>query len=75
MKEITYKVNCPRDLGEVYNITIRLALKEDGSFLPSPCPGCNRMSGIAECTRCVDNLFLMSLKDPTMQSYSQPITP
>ncbi|MBQ3021917.1 MAG: hypothetical protein IJD91_01140 [Clostridia bacterium] len=75
MKEITYKVNCPRDFGEVYDMTIQLALQEDGSYLPSPCRGCDNMNGLPQCTYCVSSLFKMSRKDPTMQSYAQPITP
>ena len=75
MKEITYQVKCPRDFGKVYNMTIRLARLEDGSYLPSPCSGCDNENGLPACVYCVDKLFKMSLKDPTMQSYTQPITP
>ena len=75
MKEITYQVKCPRDFGKIYSITIRLALLEDGSYLPSPCDGCNNMNGLPACIYCVESLFKMSRKDPTMQSYPQPIVP
>lgn len=75
MKEITYQVQCPRDIGEVYSMTIRLARLKDGSYLPSPCNGCDNLNGLPACAFCIKNLFKMSLKDPTMQSYSQPIIP
>lgn len=75
MKEITYSVNCPRDSNKVYKMSIRLAKLPDGSYLPSPCNGCDNLNGSSVCTRCIKSLFNMSLKDPTMQSYSQPITP
>lgn len=75
MKEITYQVRCPRDFGAIYSMTIRLAHLEDGSYLPSPCNGCENLNGLPACSYCVEALFKMSLKDPTMQSYSQPISP
>lgn len=75
MLEITYTVNCPRDFGKVYNMTIRLTKLNDGSYLPSPCNGCDNLNGAPECKQCIESLFKMSRKDPTMQSYSQPITP
>ena len=75
MVKVTYSVNCPRDFGKVYNMEIRLVKLEDGSYLPSPCNGCDELNGSSVCTRCIESLFKMSLKDPTMQSYTQPITP
>lgn len=75
MVKVTYSVNCPRDFGKVYNMEIRLVKLEDGSYLPSPCNGCDELNGSSVCTRCIESLFKMSLKDPTMQSYPQPITP
>ena len=75
MTNVTYWVNCPRDSGKVYNMTIRLAKLDDGSFLPSPCNGCEELNGSPTCKQCIDSLFKMSLKDPTMESYKQPITP
>lgn len=73
MKEITYSVICPRDLNKVYTMSIRLAKLSDGTYLPSPCNGCENLNGSVICTRCIEKLFKMSLKDPTMQSYSLPI--
>lgn len=75
MVKVTYSVNCPRDFGKAYNMEIRLVKLEDGSYLPSPCNGCDELNGSPVCTRCIESLFKMSLKDPTMQSYTQPITP
>lgn len=75
MTNVTYWVNCPRDFGKVYNMTIRLAKLDDGSFLPSPCNGCYELNGSPACNHCIESLFKMSLKDPTMESYKQPITP
>ena len=75
MINVTYKVNCPRDFGKVYSMTIRLLEHEDGSLLPSPCNGCDELNGSAVCKQCIESLFKMSLKDPTMESYKQPITP
>ena len=75
MLEVTYKVNCPRDIGKIYSMTIRLVKLKDGSYLPSPCNGCDNLNGAHECKCCIEKLFKMSLDDPTMQSYSQPITP
>ena len=75
MDEITYSVNCPRDFGKVRSVSIRLARQEDGTHLPSPCIGCDYANGSAMCNYCIDCLFKMSLKDTSMQSYSQPITP
>lgn len=75
MVKVTYSVNCPRDFGKVYSMEIRLVKLEDGSYLPSPCNGCDELNGSSVCTRCIESLFKMSLKDPTMQSYPQPITP
>lgn len=74
MKEITYEVNCPRDTGNVYKFKIRLYPLEDGSYLPSPCAGCDFANGFDICTLCMKKLSQMSRKDPTMQSYTQPIT-
>lgn len=75
MLQVTYKVNCPRDFKKVYTMTISLAKLPDGSYLPSPCNGCDNLNGSSHCTSCIESLFKMSLKDPTMQSYKQPITP
>jgi hypothetical protein len=75
MLKVTYSVNCPRDFGKVYKMTISVIKLKDGSYLPSPCNGCEELNGSHVCTRCIESLFKMSLKDPTMQSYSQPITP
>ena len=75
MIHVTYKVNCPRDFGKVYSMTIRLLELDDGSLLPSPCNGCDELNGSSACNRCIESLFKMSLKDPTMESYKQPITP
>jgi hypothetical protein len=75
MHEVTFSVNCPRDFGKVYKMTIYLAKLEDGSYLPSPCNGCDNLNGASQCTACVKSIFKMSLKDATMQSFSQPITP
>ena len=75
MLEVTYPVKCPRDFGAVYDMTIRLVKLEDGSHLPSPCNGCDNLSGAKQCKDCIESLFKMSLKDPTMKSYQKPITP
>ena len=75
MLEVTYTVQCPRDLFKVYSMTIRLAKLDDGSYLPSPCNGCDNLNGAPQCKSCIENLFLKSLKDPTMKSFPQPIVP
>ncbi len=75
MLEVTYTVKCPRDFGKVYPMTIRLVTLKDGSYLPSPCNGCDNLNGASECKHCIESLFKMSLDDPTMKSYSQPVTP
>ena len=75
MLEVTYTVNCPRDFGKVYSMTIRLAKLKDGSLLPSPCNGCDNLNGSSICTACIKSLFNMSLEDATMKSFPQPITP
>ena len=77
MREITYTVKCPRDreFNKVYEMTIRLAKLPDGSYLPSPCNGCDNLNGSSACSACIESLFKMSLKDPSMASYPKPITP
>lgn len=75
MLKITYQVNCPRDYGKIYSMTILVVKLQDGSYLPSPCNGCDNANGSEKCEKCMQNLFKKSLKDPTMQSYKQPIIP
>ncbi len=75
MDSLTYSVKCPRDSFKIYTMTIYLAKLPDGSYLPSPCNGCDNLNGSPICTHCIESLFKMSLKDPTMKSYSQPIIP
>ena len=74
MTTVTYKVNCPRDLGKVYTMTILLAKLENGTYLPAPCNGCENSNGSSKCEYCMESLFKMSLEDPTMQSFKQPIS-
>ncbi len=74
MREVTFSVNCPRDLNKVYTMTIRLLQENDGSYLPAPCNGCENSNGLPQCSYCIETIFKMSLKDPTMQSYPEPIT-
>ena len=75
MNKVTFSVSCPRDFKQVYDMTIYLAKLEDGSYLPSPCNGCENLNGSSVCNKCIEQLFKMSLKDPFMESYPQPITP
>lgn len=75
MSRITFEVKCPRNFGTIRKITIYLATLEDGSYLPAPCGGCEFADGSAECIYCMNSLYKMSLKDPTMQQYHKPITP
>lgn len=75
MITVTFSVNCPRDFKQVYEMTIYLAKLEDGTYLPSPCNGCENLNGSSVCTACIKSIFEMSLKDATMESYPQPITP
>lgn len=75
MSRVTFKVNCPRDLGIVRSMAIQLVQREDGSYLPAPCSGCEFADGDKACLQCMDRIFQMSLKDLTMKSYPQPITP
>ncbi len=75
MNNVTFSVNCPRDFKQVYKMTISVLKLNDGSLLPSPCNGCDNLNGSPICKYCIESLFNMSLKDPMMQSYSQPITP
>lgn len=75
MHKVTFSVNCHRDFNKVYSMTIYLVKLKDGSYLPSPCNGCENLNGSSVCTRCIESIFKLSLKDATMQSYSQPITP
>ena len=73
--KVTFLVQCPRDVGKVYEMTIYPLKMADGSYLPSPCNGCENCSGDSKCSDCIDSVFKMSLEDATMKSYSQPITP
>ena len=75
MHKVKFSVNCPRDFKQVYDMTIYLAKLEDGSYLPSPCNGCENLNGSAVCTSCIKSIFKMSLADATMKSYPKPITP
>ncbi|MEE0963090.1 MAG: hypothetical protein U0L73_02590 [Ruminococcus bromii] len=75
MNRITFDVRCPRDSGASYKMTILIKQRSDGSYLPLPCTGCDFMNGLPECTYCIEGIFKMSLKDPTMKSYSEPIIP
>ena len=75
MFNITYRVNCMRDYGKIYSMTIYVTKLNDGSYLPSPCNGCDKLNASPECNRCIDKLFKLSVKDPSMQSFKQPITP
>ncbi len=75
MHKVTYTVNCPRDAGQVYIMSILVTQLENGKYLASPCNGCENLSGSPICNRCIESLFDMSQKDATMKSYKQPITP
>lgn len=75
MCRITFEVACPRDYGEFRKMTIQLKMTNDGSYLPLPCTGCDFMNGLPECIHCIEGIFKMSLKDPTMQSYPKPVIP
>lgn len=75
MKYIAYNVHCPRDPDRIYPMTIQLYDMPDGSQLASPCNGCDNCSGHELCDLCMLTLFKLSRKDPTMQSYPQPINP
>lgn len=75
MLKITYQVKCPRDHGKIYSVTHSVTTLKNGKYLPSPCNGCEHINGSAKCEHCIQSLFKMSLKDPTMESYKQPIIP
>ena len=72
MEIIKYTVYCPRDYGKIYTMTIRVTKLKDGTLFASPCNGCDYIN---KCNRCITELFKKSVKDPTMQSYEQPIIP
>ena len=71
----SFKVKCPRDIPYIYDMSIRVLKKSDGTLIPAPCNGCEWMNGMPECSRCIESIFKMSLMDPTMQSFEQPIIP
>lgn len=75
MLKVTFSVNCPRDFGKIYDMTISVLNLKDGSLLPSPCNGCDNLNGSSICTACIKSIFEMSIEDATMKSYPQPITP
>lgn len=75
MSRITFEVKCPRNFGKIRKMTIYLANSEDGTCLPAPCHGCEFADGSPQCSYCMNRIFKMSLKDPTMKSYLQPILP
>lgn len=75
MKYVTFSVKCPRDHGNVYEMTIYLAKLNDGTWLPSPCSGCENCNDSSECIACKKNIFSMSRQDPEMTSYEKPVTP
>ena len=72
--KIFYKVICPRD-NKIYEMELRRAIEEDGSYFPAPPDGCNDCNGLEPCITCVKVLFKLSKKDATMESYPQPIDP
>lgn len=72
IKWVTFKVNCTLFHREL-PMTICYTPLEDGSLIPSPCNGCDNASNNALCNKCIKTIFNLSLADPTMQQYKQPI--
>ena len=75
MQIVKFTVNCPRDYGTIRKMALMVYKHEDGTYMPMPCNGCDFSNASSSCIRCMKDIFEKSLKDPTMQSYKQPITP
>lgn len=75
MKQINFTVICPRDFETIRSMTIYLSSHNNASYFPLPCTGCDFANGSVFCSNCIDSIFKMSLKDPTMDSYHKPIVP
>lgn len=75
MNPVKYDVQCPRDPCKVYGMEIQLFRTAEGEYIPSPCNGCDSCNGHEACTICMQILTKLSVEDPTMESYPQPISP
>ena len=67
------EVICPKNVCDIRKITIYLPKTEDGVIFPAPTYGCEFSDGGEACRSCAEHIFKLALKDPTMESYQQPI--
>lgn len=73
MNKTIIKIVCPKNINNIRKITIYFPKTEDGFILPSPTYGCEFSDGSEACRSCAEHIFNLALKDPTMESYQQPI--
>ena len=61
---INFTVRCPRDNYKERPMQIRLIKKEDGTWFPLPCNGCDELNGSKICEECMASVTILFFNNP-----------
>lgn len=70
---LSFLVNCPRDAGQRYKMTM-IYSESNGTRFFYPCNGCDWSCGLPVCSGCISSLNQIFQKNPYLD-ISSPITP